>query len=273
VEWVRGVPAGRLRGLVDGYVGYRMSGFGPGVHRGLPSRHMTFIVGIGAPIAVSEQSDPAQSPDRYRCVLSGLQASPAMISHDGCQEGVAIKLSPVGCRALFGVPAGALWDLSMESSTLIGPAGLELWERLQSAHGWDARFAVCDGVLQRGLTDQAVTAELVWCWRAIVSSGGRVPVSVLADEVGYSRQHLARLFGTEFGLGPKLASRVVRFERAQRAWRASPSPVCLAEIAAACGYADQAHLTREFVDLAGCTPRQLAAEDLPILQDTARAIV
>ncbi len=56
-EWVIGLPAGPLRPYVDRYLGYRLAGFAPGIHRGLPSRHMTFIVGIGP-------SDRGRGPDR-----------------------------------------------------------------------------------------------------------------------------------------------------------------------------------------------------------------
>jgi AraC-like DNA-binding protein len=45
----------------------------------------------------------------------------------------------------------------------------------------------------------------------------------------------------------------------------------LAEIAARCGYADQAHLTREWRELAGCTPSTWLAEELPSVQDGEHA--
>ncbi|WP_199239992.1 MULTISPECIES: helix-turn-helix transcriptional regulator [Kribbella] len=100
-------------------------------------------------------------------------------------------------------------------------------------------------------------------------SGGTAAVGELAEEVGWSRQHLARRFGNEFGLGPKLAARVVRFERAQAMLRSTPSFISIAQVAAACGYFDQAHLNRDFVELAGCTPSQLLGEELPSFQDDA----
>jgi AraC-like DNA-binding protein len=59
---------------------------------------------------------------------------------------------------------------------------------------------------------------------------------------------------------------VLRFERAVGQMRSSGRPR-LAEIAARCGYADQAHLTREWQAIAGCTPRRWIAEELPYVQD------
>ena len=262
-------PASPLRQFVDGYTGYRLAGFPPGFHRGLPSRHMTFIVSIDRSIDVIVQTNRAQPPERYACVLSGLQATSALIAHNGNQEGVAIELTPVGSRMLLGMPAGELWDLSLEFADVVGSVGNELWERLQTAEGWESRFAICDEVLGRLTREEAVAPELQHCWGAVVATGGRISVNELATETGYSRQHLTRRFRAEFGLSPKLAARIVRFERAQRMLKSVPSFVSVAHVAAACGYYDQAHLYRDFTELAGCTPRELLREEVPFFQDDA----
>lgn len=262
-------PALPLAGFIDQYVGYRMTGYAPGLHRGLPSRHQTFIVAIGPTIDVVTQTDRAQSPGDYRCVLSGLQASTAAIAHTGHQEGVAIELTPLGCRTLFGLPAGALWNTTLECADLVGPVGDELWERLQGPASWRTRFAVCDEVLTRlADPDRRVAPELSWAWRTVVDSAGAASVTMLAARVGWSRQHLTRRFSAEFGLAPKLAARITRFERARRMIASTPSFVTLAQVAASCGYYDQAHLNRDFADLAGCSPTTwLAEERIPSVQD------
>ena len=247
VEWRTAAPAPRLRACIDRYVGYRMTGFPPGLHRGLPSRHMTFIASIGPTIDVVSQTDPHQAPASYRCVLSGLQASSAMISHTGHQEGVAIELTPLGCRSLFGMPSRALWNTSVECADVAGATGREL-SRLVG-------------------TEVVVAPELRHAWRALVRSGGTTSIGALAEDIGWSRQHLARRFGEEFGLGPKLAARVVRFERAREMLQSTPSFVTLAQVAAVCGYYDQAHLDRDFAELAGCAPTTWLAEELPSFQD------
>jgi AraC-like DNA-binding protein len=268
-ESATGVPSPRLRGLVEGYQGYRMAGYPPGLHRGVPSSNLTFIVSIGPVIDVVTQTDPNQAPDAYRCVLGGLQSTSAVISHTGHQEGIAIEMSPVGCRRLFGMPAAALWNTSLELSDVIGPVGDELWERLQGSTDWSERFAICDAVLTRIACDATIPSELQHAWHAVVSSGGSVAIGGLAQDLGWSRQHLTRRFTGEFGLGPKLAGRVVRFERAKAMLHRTPSILTIAQVAAACGYYDQAHLDRDFAQMVGCSPTAWLSEELPSVLDGA----
>ena len=267
-EWIRRRPAPALRPVIDGYVGYRTTG-APGLHRGLPSRHLTLIISIGEPIDVVAQTDPHQAPDRYRFVAGGLQARPALIATPAVQEGIAVELSPLGCRALLGMPAAELWDTSVEAADVVGPAAFELWERLHHADEWPARFAACDDVFGRlvaGTDAPPPGPALSEAWKLLVGSGGTIGVADLAGRVGLSRRHLAARFTSELGLSPKLAARVVRFERATGLLRAPHRPA-LAEVAAECGYYDQPHLNRDFLELAGCPPREWLATELPSVQD------
>lgn len=202
--------------------------------------------------------------------MRGLRASPAAIAHHGSQEGVAVELTPLGCRAVLGAPARALWNTSLELDEVIGPVGNELWDRLQPAGAWVDRFAACDEVLGRVVGEDGVAPQLRGSWQLLATSAGTAGVGDLAIAVGWSRQHLSRRFGAEFGLSPKLAGRVLRFERAHRMLRATPPFVSIAQVAAASGYYDQAHLTRDFVELAGCPPGRLRAEEyLPSFQDSS----
>jgi AraC-like DNA-binding protein len=100
-------------------------------------------------------------------------------------------------------------------------------------------------------------------------------VAELAAETGWSARHLNSLFRAEVGLSPKEAARVVRFDHARRriaqAARAcadaADSPgIGLADLAAECGYYDQAHMAREFRSLAGCPPTQWLAEEFRFVQ-------
>jgi AraC-like DNA-binding protein len=94
-------------------------------------------------------------------------------------------------------------------------------------------------------------------------------VAEVADEVGYSRRHLGNLLRAEVGLTPKEYQRVARFEhrRSRLIAAATAGRPSLADVAVRAGYADQAHLTREWVRLAGCTPSTWLAEEFPFVQD------
>jgi AraC-like DNA-binding protein len=271
-ETALGVPAPALRGTIGGYTGYRLLGFPPGLHRGLPSRHLTFIVSIGDPIDVVVQTDPHQAPARYRIVTGGFQSSNAMIAHQGNQEGVAIELTAAGCRALLGRPASDLWNVSIEAGDVIGGAGTELWERLQGTVSWAERFAICDEVLGRLVQPAPVDRPEVWrAWDLLVASHGTMTVNDLAVDVGWSRRHLAKSFDAEFGFTPKVAARVMRFERANQLLR-TPDRPSIADVAAVCGYYDQSHLTRDFVDLAGTSPGEWLASEHGSIEPDAEVI-
>ena len=66
-------------------------------------------------------------------------------------------------------------------------------------------------------------------------------------------KHLAARFRREIGLPPKTVARMARFQGAL-AWSTRVKTPDWAGIAVACGYADQAHLTREFGEFAGASP-------------------
>ncbi|HMH92137.1 MAG TPA: AraC family transcriptional regulator [Streptosporangiaceae bacterium] len=82
------------------------------------------------------------------------------------------------------------------------------------------------------------------------------PVAQMADQLGLSARQLHRRCLPVFGYGPRRLSRILRMTRALDRARAG---LPLAEVAAVCGYADQAHLTRELAALGGAPPTSLLA--------------
>lgn len=264
---VAGKPRTQLRPLVAGYTGYRIEGAEPGVHRGLPSRHLTFIVTLDGTVDLATMPDPAQRPASFTTLAGGLHATPALISHDGHQHGIQLQLTPLGARVLLGLPAGELASTVVELGTLLGPVAGELVERLRSVITWTDRFLELEDVLTRIARQRDGPApELGWAWRRLTASHGRLEVAALVREVGWSRRHLGERFRREFGLTPKVAGRVMRFEVAHRLLRAPRRPG-LAEVAARAGFYDQAHLHREWRELAGCTPSRWLTEELPSVHD------
>jgi AraC-like DNA-binding protein len=334
-ESVHGWPAPPLRPYVAWYSGYRQAGVEPARHRGLPSPYLTLILTLDDPLTLAAHPDPRQAPGAFAALLGGLHTGPALVVHEGRQSGVQIALSPLGARCLLGLPAGAVAGTDVAAEDALGHDVREVRERLGEARDWPARFAVVDDWLLRRLArwsadrpGRELPPEVVRAWEVLLARGGTAGVAGLADDVGWSTRHLSARFGTEIGLSPKAAGRVIRFDRARRMLAArariamgAPEPIdarrhgvgdgrrrsvaltgpepadaarteardpasqaahgavvqpaghrpptrglALADLAAACGYFDQAHLDRDFRALAGVPPVAWLAEEFRNIQ-------
>ncbi|WP_086008029.1 helix-turn-helix domain-containing protein [Nocardia concava] len=266
-EGASGVPDPRLRAYVLGYEGYLLHGFAPGTHIGMPGSVLTVIITIGEPIDIPVSSHPGQPGGRWDMLASGLTVHPAVIAHNGFQHGVQLSLTPLGCRALFGMPTAALGSWIVDLADVLGPRAKELRERLSLLNSWPERFDVIDEILLRQIDPVSWDAELTHAWELLSGPDPAVRVAAVADEIGWSRRHLGNRFSAEFGITPKDAARVARFERSHRLLR-DPILPPLAEVAAASGYYDQAHMAREWRELAGMPPSVWREREVfPFVQD------
>jgi AraC-like DNA-binding protein len=93
---------------------------------------------------------------------------------------------------------------------------------------------------------------------SIVHSQGQIAVGALAQECGLSERHLRRRFVAAVGLSPKELARIRRLRASLVEALADPDRRWV-ELAAACGYADQAHLVREYRRLSGLPPEAFLA--------------
>jgi AraC-like DNA-binding protein len=179
---------------------------------------------------------------------------------------VQIALSPLGAQAILGLPAGELGNADIPADVVFGPGLSEVHDRLRDAADWTRRFAIIDWWLLTRLRRGTATApppEVRHAWELLLDSGGTISVADLAAEVGWSDRQLRKRLAQETGLTPKAAARVIRFGRARRRLTGGET---LADVAAGCGYFDQAHLDREFRALAGCAPSRWLAEEFRNIQ-------
>ena len=100
----------------------------------------------------------------------------------------------------------------------------------------------------------------------------------MARQSGCSSRHFRRLCLDETGLTPKRLCRILRFRRTLNRIQSGPwnnAPIDFSDVAAEAGYYDQAHLIREFQELAGCTPGSLVrhADPMAVFSNTQSAVV
>ena len=252
----------RLRPYVRDYSGYLESTPGPLLRREFPAAQVVVILEFGPPIAVYEPGSETRS-SRYRGgFVAGVHDRFTLTEHQGLQRGMQLNLTPLGARRLFGLPltelAGVVVgveDLLAARADYRGPRALA--DHLAELGDWDARFDLLDALLDAHVHARDPRAETVRAGtRRIVASGGRADIRALADELGCSHRHLIALFRDQVGVTPKLLARIVRFENVLAHLR-EDTPASFAELAAACGYHDQSHLTRDVRQFAGVSPTRL----------------
>ncbi|MFC4944569.1 helix-turn-helix domain-containing protein [Pseudonocardia sp. GCM10023141] len=264
-EYVPGRPHPALSRHVVRYGGYREYSAVPLCRRQVPTGTCTLILGFGP---VLRMHGPAGS-STAASFLAGMHDAAVVTEFCGGQHGLQVDLTPLGVYELLGRPMPELTNVTPLVDELDIPELATLPERLAADPGWPQRFARVDAVLRRRLdaARRQPDPEVRWAWHRLVRTGGAVGVQQLAEETGWSRRHLLTRFRSQVGLAPKPAARVLRLQRAATMLvptMADGGPgtavrLPLADVAASCGYADHAHLVREFRALAGCTPTQYLA--------------
>ncbi|MFE6776598.1 helix-turn-helix domain-containing protein [Streptomyces sp. NPDC057702] len=245
-----------------GLDGVRMAGFRDRIAAGLdlrvlPQPVVVVVIGLGDRTVTVEN---AAGHRPMTGLVASLSPGPARVrgEHVECVE---VCLSPRAAYALLGVSPRELNGSVTGLDDLWGPPARRLRERLTDTTTWAERLALTEEFLTRRATGApSMAPEVAAAWDTIVARRGRVRVDDLAASAGWSRKRLWARFGAQIGLTPKRAAMLVRFDHAARALGAGGSA---SDVALTCGYADQPHLHRDVLALAGCTPAALASGGPP----------
>lgn len=188
---------------------------------------------VGAAVVAGARS-------RFYAKQAPATASVGVVLHAGAAQAL------LGCAAheLAGhhVPLDAVWT----SADV-----MRLQERL--VHACDARRRV--GILQAALLArlQPMRAMHPAVAQSLASLDRGARVTDVVGLAGFSHRHFIERFRQATGLAPKEYARVRRFRRAMRGLARGHA---LDDLALEAGYSDQAHLQREFRQMAGMTPCQ-----------------
>jgi AraC-like DNA-binding protein len=252
-ELLRCQPDARLAPYVFEYQGYRESTAATvrRVEFALPAA--VVIINFGPAWRLGDGHAPGRMK-RYGSFIAGMYSTYAVSENTGASHCLQFNLTPIGARRIFGIPMHALSERIVEFSDVMGHAGERLGTQLAEAADWEARFVLLDRfLLQRIDRSQPVSGAVRHAWNRLRDTHGAMPVATLADELGWSRKHLASKFGEDVGLGPKTIARLFRFRRVVDR-SADDLASCWSDVALDSGYFDQAHLIRDFRQFAGMTP-------------------
>jgi len=256
---VRRTPGPALAGLVCEIIGYDENGHALRGAVETASLVAPLIISFGDAFSIALGRAPS-SNDRWASFAAGLYAGPVLMDSTGAAACVQVNFTPQGAHRFFGLPMSELADRMVTLDELGDRDILRLREQLGSADDWNRRLDIAEAfVAARLRRAPRVDAAIEHTYRRMLAAHGDIRMSRLARDLGWSRKHLAARFRDEFGLAPKAIARIIRFQSVLAQARRAGSGGW-AGVAATCGYSDQAHLTREFVELAGTTPSRWLAQ-------------
>lgn len=212
----------------------------------------------GSPELIISLCDPIRARDRTGrlrrqppAMLVGQITRPFAVWPTGAVDLVAARLHPYGAAWL--TPAVSRITDGWQA---LGGDWTRLPARMAAARGADERVGLLADALERAIEGAAgPDARVVRAVDRIVATHGAEPTARLAELAAVTPRHLQRLFADEVGVTPKRLARIRRVQRVFAAWRDAPGT--WSRVAAECGYFDQAHLVRDFRELAGGAPAGL----------------
>ncbi|SDM55343.1 AraC family transcriptional regulator [Allokutzneria albata] len=217
-------PAPGLRGLVVA-IWTQRTGAEPYPHRQVPNGSVELRCHAGA---APQLAGPLTAPV--------VEVLPPHTTISG------VRFAPGAAATVLGMPASELTDAVIDAT--------EIWGTLAAADD-DLERMVLRRLRATGPPDPVMSAALRLLW----TDRSALPIS---------ERHFRRRCQEATGLAPKALHRVLRFQvflaNVQSALARRSRPDRLAALAAASGYADQAHLTRECARLTGVTPRVFLRE-------------
>jgi AraC-like DNA-binding protein len=167
---------------------------------------------------------------------------------------MGIHFRPGGAFPFFKLPADELHNLHVSLEDLWGSEAGLLRQRLLEAATPEKKFQVLEACLMartsRPLERHRAVNFALGLFRNIHAAPAIADVS---DQIGISSRRFIQLFSSEVGLTPKLFCRVRRFQRVLEKIRTG-AEFDWVDLAASCGYFDQAHFIHDFKAFSGINP-------------------
>ena len=253
----------QLGGEIYGYSDYWERTKSCTVRRELPHAEGVLIFNLGDPIAITGGDGNVLHLRAGEAFVAGIHVRPALSQSLGAQAGIHVFLPLMTLRRLLGIPMDKLIDRVAPLDALLGRAASELGEALGDARDAESRADILDGALASGLSRAATLDPRQSHALGLLRTSPDRDIALIADDVGWSRKHLAARVRDAVGIGPRSFRRLLRFQTLTGLVGANGRPPDWTALALEAGYYDQSHMIREFREFSGLSPSAYLARTLP----------
>lgn len=200
-----------------------------------------------------------------RSIFSGQQKGFYDFTISGALSLFSIVFKPHGPMGFFDFPLAEIYDQNVPLVFLIKNKCSELEAKLYESDTFTEKVTHAEQFLSTRLHKSKENHEFerIKCSIEMIGQNtGKININDLASNICLSRKQFERIFAEYVGTSPKQFIRTVRFQRALFLKSRHPN-VSLTALAYDCSYYDQAHMSNEFRQLSGMSPKEFFSECEP----------
>jgi AraC-like DNA-binding protein len=213
----------------------------------LPSASSIMAIHYRAPILADRKN---YAKCAYRTLVTGVQRDTVTVRPSGPTGTVVVRFRPGAAARVFGPEMESITAANVDLSDIVGDVARDrLQTQLREAKDEYERRDLIEAFLTPRVTHKCdpLVRESI---RMLRQNPGQ-PIGALARWLEISARQFERRFQGYAGATPKQFVRMLRVEMAIALRHRGAS---WTDIAARCGYSDQAHMIRDFKALSGMTP-------------------
>jgi AraC-like DNA-binding protein len=217
-----------------------------------PNTSLLLMAQYRAPVVVRQHDQDLPN----KCATQ-IRASSVTLRPTGALGFVIVSLRSESASRIVDAPLGQFANANIHLANVFGRGDVSMCdEMLAEALDSSERIATIESFLLRRLRPKR--DDVASRAASLLRNDPTLPLQQIASMLSVSTRHLARAFGVSFGMNPKKFARLARIEKAVAGRR---NGLQWSEVACACGFADQAHLVREFKEIVGEVPTKFFAQE------------
>lgn len=255
--FLRHIPLFPLGLFVENFIYYRDFHPAHNVDRFLPDGNVHLVIDLTENpkyIYDNETLKPIQLC--RRSWFSGIRSEAITIPSGKESEMMIVNFQKGKAYPFIGHPLYEVTDHVIDGYQALGKGIDDIRDQLQETVSIISKFNLLEHYLLQVFKDKMVLNPCVdYATNQILQNPNQLSIERVMFKTGYSQKHMIKLFKDQVGLTPKSFMNVIRFQKTIEEI-GSGKAIKWSELAAECGYYDQAHFIHDFKHFSGFTPAQ-----------------